>query len=373
MNNLKTIRERIGKVGLADEPKHRFLLGPLGLLITLAEKEELEKIGRAALQFIAVVDAWYRRAREANRAGSWLVSVLNTVIPKKSGYRIFPHTDALPTTFMVDTIWTRDGWRVVEVDVTNRNAMGYPLIMRYLYDLRSIWRGVDEEWRHTGWSGITQIMATHHRFYEPYFRYFLAKVDGKLVKEDDVEKWLENGTAHKLLDLPIFYQSKEVMPRLMQAVREAQIAIPPKHYLSSKALTVLPWEMNLARELELKQFLPEGRLLCRTRPLPKSEFFVKMLQSGGAHGTFYNDHKQLTALHECRKPKAIWQKALPIAARRVTYIDDDGTVREGNFYVRVSIFVNGSGEVVDADATCSPDVVVHGSKLSVMTVPVVGS
>ena len=369
---MKTTQERIKEVGLAGEPKYRFLLGPLGLFITIAEKEELEKIGRAALQFVKTVDEWYRRSRRENRAGSWLVSVLNTVIPQKSGYRSFPHTDGLPTTFMVDTILTSEGWRVVEVDVTNRNAMGYPLIMRYLYDLPSIWLGIDEEWRQRRWSGVTQIMASHHRFYEPYFRYFLSKVDGKLVKEDEIETWLAESAGGKLLDLPIFYKSREIMPKLMEIAREMPIAIPPKHYLSSKGLTVLPWEMNLTRELPLKDFLPEGRMLCRNRPLPQGDFFVKMLQSSGAHGTFYNNRDQLDVLHRHKKPKAIWQKALPITTRVVTYLDEDGTIREGNFYIRVSIFVNQNGDVVDADATCSPEVVVHGAKRAVMTVPVLG-
>jgi hypothetical protein len=179
-------------------------------------------------------------------------------------------------------------------------------------------------------------------------------------------------SLEKLLDLPIFYKSKQIVPKLMGTAQEMPIAIPPKHYLSSKALTVLPWEMNLTRELPLKEFLPEGRLLCKTRPLPQGDFFVKLLQSGGAHGTFHNDRGQLGRFHKDKRPKAIWQKALPITTRTVTYLDEDGGIREGNFYVRVSIFVNQNGDVVDADATCSPEVVVHGAKRAVMTVPVLG-
>ena len=78
---------------------------------------------------------------------------------------------------------------------------------------------------------------------------------------------------------------------------------------------------------------------------------MKLLQSGGAHGTFYNDHEQLSALHNKRKPVAIWQNSLPIAKRRVSYLNENGDLVEGDFFARVSVFVNRQGLVVDADAT----------------------
>lgn len=372
IQNIEEIRRRFAEVGLSAESKYTFKFGPSGLPITAAEKCELQEIGRTAAEYVQLIDHWYRRASKSP-AGSWLVSVLNTVIPRKSGYRSFPYDDGLPVTFMVDTVWTAAGWRVVEVDVTNRNAMGYPLVMRHLYGLPSVWKGVDEQWRQSGWEGVVQVMADHHRYYEPYFKFFLRSIGGQLVKEENLGKWLKENQDQdaRLLDVPILFRSKLSAPRLLAAAAKWPVGIPPKHYLSSKALTTLPWEMNLAREMEISKFLPVGRLLCRTRPLPSGDFFLKFLQSGGAHGTFFNDRERLLALHSERKPKAIWQEALPICTRSVAYYDDNGQLAHGDFYVRVSIFVNQKGEVVDADATCSPDNVVHGSKRSVMTVPVI--
>lgn len=372
--NVEAIRKKIRDIGLGSEAKYRFVLGPQGLPLAPSEKKELEAIGRAAHEYVQTMDTWYRSA--LNRpAGSWLASVLGSAIPKGTCYRNFAYGDELPVTFMVDTVYTSEGWRVVEVDVTNRNAYGYPLIMRHLYNLPSIWKGIDAEWIAQGYQGVTQIMARHHRYYDPYFRFFLSKLEGRLVREDDLERFLldmagQDTRSHKLLDLPVMYWSRAHLPKLAELASQARVGIPPKHYLSSKALTVLPWEANFARDLALTRYLPEGRLVCNTRPLPQGDFFLKLMQSGGTHGTFQNDTIQLQELHDKRKPRAIWQKSLPLARRRVQYCTEDGVMQEGDFYVRISIFVNREGSVVDADATCSPDKIIHGSTRSIMTIPV---
>ena len=369
MANRKLLQDRLRSCGLSDDPKYHFLLGPLGLLITLAEKVELEAIGRRAAELVKTVDSWYAREREQPSGSRW-PGLLHRGLANE--YINFPWRPAIPITFMVDTVWTTEGWRVVEVDVTNRNAMGYPLLMRGLYDLSSLWRGLPEEWRSKGWNGTTQIMASHHRYYDPYFRHFLQSLNGELITEEELPAWLERGmTAEtKLLDLPILYRSKPVLPKLLEVARDLPIAIPPKHYLSSKAVLALPWETDELRDHPITAYLPETRLIRKHGLLPTGNFFVKLLQSGGAHGTFYNDHASLTRFAKERRPQAVWQQALPIATRPAAYLNDDGTLVEGNFYVRISLFVNCEGEVVDADATCSPNVIVHGSKESIMTVPV---
>ena len=368
MANRKLLQDRLRSYGLNNDPKYHFLLGPLGLLITLAEKMELEAIGRRAADLVKTVDNWYARERKQPGGSRWL-GLLHRGLA--SEYTSFPWHQALPTTFMVDTVWTTEGWRVVEVDVTNRNAMGYPLLMRGLYDLSSLWRGLPEEWRSKGWHGITQIMASHHRYYDPYFRHFLQSLDGELITEEELPAWLERAAPEvKLLDLPILYRSKPVLPKLLKLAQGVPIAIPPKHYLSSKAVLALPWETDELRDHPITAYLPETRLIRNHGPLPTGNFFVKLLQSGGAHGTFYNDHALLERFAKERRPQSVWQAALPIATRSVRYLSEDGECVAGEFYVRISLFVNCEGEVVDADATCSPNVIVHGSKESIMTVPV---
>lgn len=370
------IERRFQEVGLGHETKHRFRFGPKGLPISEVEKEQLEEIGDVAWDFVAQIDDWYLKA-QASPAGSWMANVLASALPRKGGgYRdrenFWPGNR--PWTFMVDTVWTSQGWKIVEIDVTNRNAMGYPLVMRHIYGLNGIWEGIDSYWQQ--WEGVTQIMPGRLRYYEPYFRFFLSKIKGRLVTEAELGQWMKECEKDEdkevsLLDFPVMYYSREVMSRLFNILRYAEnVAIPPKHYLSSKALTTLPWEMNRATDFEVAKFLPKGRLVCRTRPLPEGDFYLKMLQSSGAHGTFYNDRERLAALHSERKPKAIWQEALPICTRPVAYYDDNGQLTHGDFYVRVSLFVTRKGQVVDADATCSPDNIIHGSKRSVMTVPV---
>ncbi len=380
MRTFDQIEAKFQEVGLGHEAKHRFRFGPKGLPISQAEKDQLEEIGEESRWFIYQMDDWFLKAQESP-AGSWMANVLTSALPRKnSGYRDSKNCpNNMPWTFMVDTVWTTQGWKIVEIDVTNRNAMGYPLVMRHLYGLDGIWEGIDNYWQE--WEGVTQIMPDRIRYYEPYFRFFLSKIKGRLVTQAELGQWIkeqmkaweeDKGAKElELLDFPVMYYSREVMKELFYILRNVEkVAIPPKHYLSSKALATLPWEMNRSKDFEVTKFLPKGRLVCRTRPLPEGDFYLKMLQSGGAHGTFYNDRERLLALHSERKPKAIWQEALPICTRPVAYYDDSGQLAHGDFYVRVSIFVTRKGQVVDADATCSPDNIIHGSKRSVMTVPV---
>lgn len=362
------IQERFCEVGLGNEDKYRFLFGPNGLPISASEKNELEQIGQTSVQFIKHVDDWYKRLK-ALPGGSWLLRLMGKGVPDE--YLATPWVEQLPFTMMVDTIYTATGWRIVEIDATNRNAMGYPAMMRYLYNLPLMWQGLAEAWNEGGWAGSTQIMGNMQRYYKPYFQFFLNQINGRLVPEPQIAEWLWQTTPEeKLLDIPVMFHSKDLLPHLLRRVGNSPIAIPPKHVLSSKATLSLLWEETEFSDEPVREFVPKTRLLARSRPLPENNFLVKLLQSNGAHGVFLNDHELLTKLHQERKAQGVWQEQLPVVTRHVEFLDENGNLKEGDFYVRISLFVNQQGRVVDADATCSPNVIVHGSKQSIMTVPV---
>lgn len=369
MRNYQEITDRLAAIGLMGEAKYQFLPGPLGLTITKEDKNELESIGSTASVFVRRVRNWYDEEKTKSR-GSRLAALLEKGVP--SEYVKSSTSTALPFTMMVDTVWTSLGWRIVEIDVTNRNAMGYPLVMRHIYDLSSVWRGIDHAWREEGWSGVIQVMADHHRFYEPYFRFFLKQLGGELVTEADLPDWIRQNhlSIYKLLDLPILFRSKAVLPELLALSQAAKVAIPPVHALSSKAVLALPWESEQFGGDPIMKYVPETRFLWRVFTPPGKEFFVKLLQSGGAHGTFHNDHEKLERFLMERRPQAIWQEALPLAQRSIAYLTSDNQLITENRFVRISIFITEHGEVVDADATASPGTIVHGSKQSIMTVPV---
>lgn len=370
METFNKISERLAAIGLANDPKYQFLLGPCGLPITASDVNELERIGRAAAVFIRRVRSWYD-AEADKKGGSRLAALLENGVPRD--YLNLSTPGTMPLTMMIDTVWTENGWRIVEIDVTNRNAMGYPLIMRHLYNLPSIWRGIDQAWNEAGWSGVTQIMADQHRFYEPYFRFLLKQIGGKLLTEADLKEWMsivgEDETT-RLLDLPILYHSKEAMSSLLALTRLRPVAIPPVHMFSSKAVLALPWEVDAFAGDTITEFVPETHFLSRSFMPPEKPFFVKLLQSGGAHGTFENDRVQLARFMQERKPQTIWQEALPLARREITTLTADDQLNVEKRYTRISLFVTENGEVVDADVTASMNTIVHGGKQSVMTVPV---
>lgn len=365
------IQSRLVGVGLAADSKYQFLLGAAGFQITKNDKDQLEDIGRVTASFLRDVRSWYDREK-IRKGGSREAAQLESGVPSEYVQLAKCSAGVLPVTMMVDTVWTNLGWRVVEVDVTNRNAMGYPLVMRHLFDLPRLWIGIDQAWRENGWGGVTQIMADHHRFYEPYFRFFLQQIGGQLVTEAQLPQWITDRSLVELslLDLPIMFHSKDHLARLVEMAALARIAIPPVHALSSKAVMALPWEIDEFSGNDMKTCLPETHLLRRSFTPPDRDFFVKLLQSGGAHGTFYNDRGQLTGFALDRRPRAVWQEALPIARRKISYLTSEDQMVTEERYVRVSIFITPNGEVVDADATALNDHIVHGNRHSILTVPV---
>ena len=365
--NENEILERACGIGLAD-PKYRFVFAPQGFLISQEDLEELVCLGATTMNFLAKADSWYRREMMSS-GGSHLVSILQRGIPRD--YLPFGLQTALPQVTMIDTVWTENGWRVAEIDGTNRNGLGWPLVIRHLYELPSLWKGNDEVWRDAGFGDTVQVMAHHCRFYEPYYRFFLKAVGGTLIPETEiVERIDELEAAASLLDLPILFKG-ECIKRLVELTNRIPVGIPPKHYLSSKALLALPWETKDFLADDIARFLPKTHLLrCHAQP-PEHQFFVKLLQSSGAHGTFYNDMDKFKEL-ATRRPQAIVQNAWPIAKRPIVFLNGD-TLKEEYKFIRLSIYVSPSGEIADADVTASDEVIVHGNNRSIITVPVMSN
>lgn len=352
--------EELGLIG----PKYGFVLSPNGLLISSEDKEQLETIGKLSVNYIRQVDSWYHGLREGSR---WL-KILRHGIPQE--YNNFPWAKELPVTMMIDCVYTLDGWKAVEIDTTNRNAYGYPLLLRELYGLCSVWKGIDSAWTDAGCCNITQISA--NPFYEPYYKFFLNRVGGRLIREVDLEEWLTNPVVDTLMDLPILHRSSSLFGPLLNLAEKLRIAIPPKHALASKAVSTLPWELEEFADNPIKKVLPEGRLVSKDRQIPIGPFFLKQLQNGGSHGVFFNDNARLEVLKTQKRPGAIWQNALPIVARTLQYLDEQGKLQTDDFNVRVSIFVTREGRVVDADVTANKSEIVHGNNKSLLTVPVLG-
>lgn len=377
MNPLRELSDRRYQLGLSD-PKYAFLHAPFGFPITHADKSELEAIGRTAHAFLARVNDWLPSQIRPG-GGTWWGSLLQKGLP--ANYANLPYRPEMPQTLMIDTVWTDDGWRIVEIDTTNRNGLGFPLMLRDLYDLPNLWLGTAQSWQRDGWNEPTQVMSHRHRFYEPYYCRFLKEVSGRLILQNEIDDWLARvDSTVKLVDLPVIqaidehdHHAHELVARLLTTVGHLPIAIPPKHQLSSKAVLALPWEVDEFRSDPVKCLSPEARLVCRSRELPKNPYFLKMLQSGGAHGVFLNDNARLASLLPMRRPEAVWQRALPIRKRMVPYLDQYGVLRDDPFFIRLSIYVDQTGEMVDADVTASQAHVVHGGHQSIMTVPVLSS
>ncbi len=368
------IRERARELGLQDG-RHDFRFGHRGFEIGAADIAQLEQIARAAVEFIGAADEWYRaEVDKASRGGSQWLSILRSGIPA-SYWPATMQEGQMSQALMIDTVWTGEGWRIVEIDFANRNGLGFPLMLRELGGLPALWPGTAVAWRDAGFSGAVQIMADKCRFYEPYYRLFQTAIGGVIVPETElVERIGEVEQAPSLVDLPILHPNRfigqPVLDRLLAVAARVPVGVPPKHHLSSKAVLSLPWEIvPVVRGVAaVRQFLPETRVLNRRTELPAGPFFVKLFQSGGAKGTFHNDTAKFEEMRR-QRPGAIVQRALPIAKRPVWFLDSEIERCEEKF-IRFSLYVAPNGRIVDADVTASDETIVHGGRNSIMTVPV---
>ncbi|MEK7105542.1 MAG: hypothetical protein AAB865_02570 [Patescibacteria group bacterium] len=372
--DLTALRTRRQELGLSDQ-KYQFVHAPQGFMIIEPDLRQFEMIARLVHAFLERVDAWVPTQIRPGGGGSWWGSILQKGLP--APYTRLPWKGVLPETVMIDTVWTDHGWQVVEIDVTNRNGLGFPMTMRELYGLPKIWKGTPAAWREAGWQGVVQVMGARQRFYEPYFRNFLRSLEGELIPQADLAAWLARPReAVQLLDLPVLLpvdESDDVTPlieALLERAANWRVAVPPVHQLSSKAVLALPWEIDAFQDDPIRHILPETRLVCRSRQMPPGDFFLKLLQSGGAHGTFVNDTERLARLSAERRPEAVWQRALPIVKRRIEHLDANDNLVDGEAFIRFSIYIDREGTIVDGDVTGGQESIVHGGRNAILTAPV---
>lgn len=346
----------------SEDPKYVFRLGPEGLRLSKEEVANLSDIARAVVKFFTTLVVWYRE-----HSNHWATGILRKGYPATYNHVRGALWSDLPLVIMVDTVWTSKGWRIVEVDATNRNAFGYPPILRELYHLPPCFGEIQSVF--AGWGGISQIMAEQYRFYEPYCRYLLNLIGGTLIREAKIGKWLETNPS-SLMDIPPLYHSSEHMAQLLARAEQMRVAIPPYHWMSSKAALALAFKMDDLRGT-MNEFVGESRLIHQHAEIPDGDFFVKLFQSGGAQGVFHNDRAILDRLKSERRPSAIWQAALPIERREIPVLNERGGITIEKRFVRCSIFVDTlTNTIVDADITACDTPIVHGGKEAVMTVPV---
>lgn len=359
MNKLTARRQELLSSG---ESKYMFRFGPEGMRINNNDVTSLEEIAHACVKFLTALTAWYWENPNHQATG-----ILRKGYPAAYNHirgQLWPD---LPQVVMVDTVWTSTGWKIVEIDATNRNALGYPPLLRELYDLPASFGEIQNTFADI--SGLTQIMADQYRFYEPYNRYFLNLTGGQLICERELKEWLQT-TDSPLLDLPPLYHSHDHMSELLSRAEQSRVIIPPFHWMSSKAAIALAFEIDDLHD-EISKFVGNSRLLCRHAEIPNGDFFVKLLQSGGSHGTFHNDHEALARYHKEKKVQAIWQAALPIEQREISVLSECGSVKIEKRFIRCSIFINTlTSRIIDADITACNTPIVHGGKEAVMTVPV---
>lgn len=346
----------------SEEPKYVFRFGPEGMRINSDDVASLGEIARAVVSFLTALAAWYWE-----NSNHWATGILRKGYPAAYNHvrgRLWPN---LPRVVMVDVVWTSTGWKIVEIDATNRNALGYPPLLRELYSLPASFGEIQNAFVDV--SGLTQIMADQYRFYEPYYRYFLNLTGGQLICEREIKEWLQTADS-PLLDLPPLYHSHDHMDALLSRAEQSRVVIPPFHWMSSKAAIALAFEIDELRNV-INKFVGDSRLLYRRAEIPSGDFFVKLLQSGGAHGTFHNDHEALARYRGEKKALAIWQAALPIERREIPVLSECGSIKIEKRFVRCSIFVDTlTSKIVDADITACDVPIVHGGKEAVMTVPV---
>ncbi len=212
MNKFATRRQELLN---SEEQKYIFRFGPEGMRINNDDVISLREIASAVVSFLTALAAWYWE-----NPNHWATGVLRKCYPAAYNHVRGKQWPELLHVVMVDAVWTREGWKIVEIDATNRNALGYPPLLRELYNLPASFGEIQNAFADV--SGLTQIMADQYRFYDPYYRYFLNLIDGKLIYEREIKEWLHTADS-LLLDLPPLYHSH--VP-IVHGGKEAIMTVP---------------------------------------------------------------------------------------------------------------------------------------------------
>ena len=289
---------------------------------------------------------------------------------------------------------------IVEIDAYNPRGIPYAACLwhfqRTLLPEVGGYKGVldylVEEFAHRQAARILWVYAEYERYYKPWFQALQALLRhhdmdlvvcgaGSLTQRDIDESDL-------IIMVPVNMRhiaEKSARGLLTEAYKKdpGRFLYPMVPWLGSKSLLALATNPTNHPEIDA---LVAGRVrkrrLVRTyipRTVLVSKYFrgdtgiltsngktvLKETMSSGMKGVWASTHatykEKLEAHLRNKRPAAILQDLVPQRIFGLPYYKDPNTVVKDNWYVRLTAYISGKGELVDAEVTARRTPDVHGA------------
>ena len=401
MTSFTTLEDTVRATGLWDDGRrtgsHSFLLSPKVYEISAAQRAELDELCRAIQRALLGLSRLVGIAGDNSLSGGLgAYNDLYRRLTRATPYGLSTlRPSNLPILAKVDLMVDAAGqFKIAEIDATNPRSWGYSLVGR------AICAAVDDEALLL--PGVIPFVAAHlrraradsvmflygetQRFYAPEFA-----IAADALKELGINMEVAVETAvvppvgyDWLVDLPLMNRNKALIKYLVAAARDrsVQFLIPPKHFLSSKAVLAIlstPDEATrhlLATQIESRDLELIGRYLPRTRAAspelvasPQGLVLKRTVASGMKGVAFTNDvsfaalraqatvHPHLFVLQaEVNQRPYDWPVYAPGGVLETT----------PGWYVRLTAYAARTG-LQDLAVTLRRDKRVHGSTDAVVT------
>lgn len=255
---------------------HGFVLSPEAFELPAADVGELDALAKSVHNCLLGVSRLMAiAANSALHGSSDGYSQLYRALTKGSAYKLPTVRPAnIPLLAKVDLMVDRHGcYKIAEIDATNPRSLGYSVLGRKLVShlmpssrqLPGVVEYLANHLHSQKTTEITFLYGDTQRFYEPEFRILaqalaLCGIAMKVINETEVA--VRDGvavvrrTGESLpgwyMDLPLMNKNPELIKWLREMASQSaiQFVVPPKHFLSSKALLAMLSNPGGDRRLE---------------------------------------------------------------------------------------------------------------------------
>lgn len=315
---------------------HRFRLSPQNYLITPAQRVDLDAIAQALYRVLAGMNRLMAISGDStlHRSGD-AYSQLGRVLGHGSPYHSLSglRAKSMPVLCKTDFVVGEDGkpW-IAEADATNPRSWGNSTVRRLLAEviqpnanrLQGVIPYLAQQLARRKISDIVFLYGDAQRFYAPEFgvvKKYLAEygVGVTVINETEVDVTANclndarTGMAlpQAFVDLPVMSRNGKLVKWLTTAARERRVdfLIPPKHFLSSKAMLAVIGNVDAdasiegllctqiePRDLQLvRKHLPPTHIIRADQPdtvarlLKGGRYILKKSFASGTKGVWFQD------------------------------------------------------------------------------------
>ena len=385
--------------------KYHYVLSPKPFFCNSSMKKQIDEIGIAVASYLKGSECFLK---DKDHCTNNMISSLRGSIISQTGFPVYEGNYRVPLCKVDVMIDTSNRLKIAEIDAYNPRGIAFAAFIKDAYKGytdHSFFSGAEktlaEEVLKKEYSKLVWLYAHHERFYEVVFeqlkRIMFEKYSIEIIPYD-TDMFL----VSKHMDETMF----TMIPWGMRTLKEVMVAQPtlvflyeqnperflysPTPFLGNKALMGFVSNGGLNVEMEeflmkyygeknlslLRKYIPETVLIGR-RFRKDLEIFLKSRQasvlkaniSSGLKGVWVYDsiddlnmNSKIQSFMQEKKPNYTLQEYIEQKKFLLeSYSGKNNTLKEDDWYLRMTLQVDSNGVVVDAEITGRKTPDVHGA------------